>query len=259
MLKKLKKFVRQALPGDTEKFLGTAVGLATGNPALGAAAGYLGSDVSGALTGGLSGYVSPGISGLQVNKFNKIFGDKPDVGNLFSKSVGGIDELFRGDDGKISKAKALLAGLSGAGILGALTKPEESKSLTAPQEVITLDTLSDAGSNLAFTKPNLIYPDAPEKQYDFDFGYGSVPVYANTGGIMGTRQLPRPNGIREIEGPGTATSDSIPAMLSDGEFVMNAKAVRGLGYKAGASDDYEARKLGAKKMYEAMDNLEAVA
>jgi len=51
------------------------------------------------------------------------------------------------------------------------------------------------------------------------------------------------------QGPGTGTSDSIPAMLSDGEFVMTADAVRG----AGGGD----RREGARKMYEAMDRLEA--
>ena len=55
----------------------------------------------------------------------------------------------------------------------------------------------------------------------------------------------------ESVGPGTGTSDSIPAMLSDGEFVMTAKAVRG----AGGGD----RREGARKMYEAMDRLEASA
>jgi hypothetical protein len=55
----------------------------------------------------------------------------------------------------------------------------------------------------------------------------------------------------ESKGPGTGTSDSIPAMLSDGEFVMTADAVRG----AGGGD----RREGAKKMYEAMDRLEARA
>ena len=55
----------------------------------------------------------------------------------------------------------------------------------------------------------------------------------------------------ELKGPGTGTSDSIPAMLSDGEFVMTAKAVRG----AGEGD----RREGARKMYEAMDRLEARA
>jgi hypothetical protein len=33
----------------------------------------------------------------------------------------------------------------------------------------------------------------------------------------------------EVEGPGTGTSDSIPALLSDGEFVFTAKAVKHLG------------------------------
>ncbi len=51
------------------------------------------------------------------------------------------------------------------------------------------------------------------------------------------------------QGPGTGTSDSIPAMLSDGEFVMTADAVRG----AGGGD----RREGARRMYEAMDGLEA--
>mgnify|MGYP003650380644 CR=1 FL=1 len=55
----------------------------------------------------------------------------------------------------------------------------------------------------------------------------------------------------EIVGPGTATSDSIPAMLSDGEFVMNARAVQG----AGGGD----RKQGAKRMYQMMKKFEKVA
>ena len=52
----------------------------------------------------------------------------------------------------------------------------------------------------------------------------------------------------EIVGPGTPTSDSIPALLSDGEFVMNAAAVRG----AGGGD----RRDGAKKMYAMMRDFE---
>ena len=52
----------------------------------------------------------------------------------------------------------------------------------------------------------------------------------------------------ELNGPGTGVSDSIPAMLSDGEFVMTADAVRG----AGGGD----RREGARKMYQMMDNLE---
>ena len=54
-----------------------------------------------------------------------------------------------------------------------------------------------------------------------------------------------------INGAGTGTSDSIPAMLSDGEFVFTAKAVRG----AGDGD----RIKGAREMYRTMKRLEGAA
>ena len=63
--------------------------------------------------------------------------------------------------------------------------------------------------------------------------------------------LRRANEGGEIVGPGTGTSDSIPALLSDGEFVMTAKAVKG----AGNGD----RRLGAAKMYDMMAKLESNA
>ena len=55
----------------------------------------------------------------------------------------------------------------------------------------------------------------------------------------------------EVKGPGTGTSDSVPARLSDGEFVVTAKAVRG----AGGGD----RNVGAARMYDMMSDLERVA
>ena len=55
----------------------------------------------------------------------------------------------------------------------------------------------------------------------------------------------------EVTGPGTGTSDSVPARLSDGEFVVTAKAVRG----AGGGD----RDVGAARMYDMMSQLERVA
>jgi hypothetical protein len=78
-----------------------------------------------------------------------------------------------------------------------------------------------------------------------------------TGGVANSgRKIEHPNGkvkehpkrIGEIAGAGTGTSDDIPAMLSDGEFVMTAKAVRNAG---GGS-----RKAGAKNMYKMMKSLE---
>ena len=53
----------------------------------------------------------------------------------------------------------------------------------------------------------------------------------------------------EVDGPGTGTSDSVPARLSDGEFVLTAKAVRG----AGGGD----RDVGAARLYDMMSDLEA--
>jgi hypothetical protein len=70
------------------------------------------------------------------------------------------------------------------------------------------------------------------------------PRYAAEGGIMDA--YPRMNG--HISGPGTGTSDDVPAMLSDGEFVMTASAVRGMGNGS--------RRAGAKKMYALMKGLE---
>ena len=81
----------------------------------------------------------------------------------------------------------------------------------------------------------------------FDTG-GSGTQGMNMGGIAGLAQggYPRRNG--QISGPGTEKSDSIPAMLSDGEFVMTAKAVRGAGKGS--------RRAGAKQMYKLMHQLE---
>ena len=75
---------------------------------------------------------------------------------------------------------------------------------------------------------------------------GSRPMGMTNSAFASGGHYPRRNGA--IDGPGTGTSDSIPAMLSDGEFVFTAKAVRNAG---GGS-----RRAGAKKMYQLMHKLE---
>lgn len=67
-------------------------------------------------------------------------------------------------------------------------------------------------------------------------------------GLASLAQGGYPRRTGQISGPGTEKSDSIPAMLSDGEFVMTAKAVRGAGNGS--------RRAGAKKMYALMHQLE---
>jgi hypothetical protein len=63
-----------------------------------------------------------------------------------------------------------------------------------------------------------------------EFGLAPAPQalkFAQGGAVMIEELDMREGG--ESEGPGTGTSDDIPAMLSDGEFVMTAAATRGAG------------------------------
>lgn len=78
-------------------------------------------------------------------------------------------------------------------------------------------------------------------------GSGYVPITAANGGDISS--FPRKNGA--IYGPGTETSDDVPAMLSDGEFVMTARAVRGAGNGS--------RELGMRRMYDMMRKFEGGA
>ena len=85
------------------------------------------------------------------------------------------------------------------------------------------------------------------------FDEASIGMGFADGGIAmlsegGEMDFPRMNG--PISRPGTETSDDIPAMLSDGEFVVNAKAVRGIGKIGGANKSKaDQRKEGARMMY----------
>ena len=76
-------------------------------------------------------------------------------------------------------------------------------------------------------------------------GYKPAPLYFADGGIANMMN----GGF--TQGLGTGTSDSIPAYLSDGEFVMTAKAVEGAG-----NGDPKQR---AAKMYAMMDKFERMA
>ena len=110
-----------------------------------------------------------------------------------------------------------------AGVADALSAPEEEGFELQDPRKMYLANLGRYGLGDNFFGSNPYYQDSAFQ-----------PVRANDGG--------------EIIGPGTPTSDSIPAMLSDGEFVMNAKAVRG----AGGGNRVE----GAKRMYAMMRDFE---
>ena len=82
----------------------------------------------------------------------------------------------------------------------------------------------------------------------FDYDYYQPRTFAAEGGLMDD-SYPRRDLL--VEGPGTERSDDIPAMLSDGEFVMNARAVRGAD-PTGQGDRYR----GAQNLYSLMRDFE---
>jgi hypothetical protein len=294
-LKKIVKGIRKAIPGDLEQFLGPIVGLATGNPFLGAVAGGIGSGLSGAISGGLGGFRSPGIAGLggkglAMNILGQQKADPVELANLFGTE--GLKKLFLGTTGPegdksgiLSKGGKFFEGSFGGGKktaaenLANAVKTVEDSGIDINSEVgqTALKSLIESGSGgggflggltfgdlikigvPAVTALGLLIKEGePEGSDVQDFTPRRVDTQifpmsdvlfpqgkAKGGGVTDLRQ-----GGMSL-GPGTETSDDIPAMLSDGEFVMTAKAVRG----AGGGD----RREGAKRMYEMMDRLEGAA
>jgi len=84
-------------------------------------------------------------------------------------------------------------------------------------------------------------------------GTGAQPTiqWAPPGGAGGGNVDSYPPRIGGINGPGSGTSDDVPAMLSDGEFVFTAKAVKGAGNGS--------RKSGTSNLYSLMRNFEGRA
>ena len=131
-----------------------------------------------------------------------------------------------------------------------ITPPDMERATYDPSKdpMTYAQNLIDANPEKFLTDPEQFFANNPMYANRF---VKDEPMQENTfqtsmanmqGGIMGVAKG------GEIVGPGTPTSDSIPAMLSDGEFVMNARAVRG----AGGGD----RQAGAKRMYNMMKQFE---
>ena len=120
-----------------------------------------------------------------------------------------------------------------AGVAAKMKAQRDAQAAAAAQAAATAAANAPGQANKLYAanpeqyRPNMTRPDA---------------------GIAGLAMGGYPRKTGQISGPGTETSDSIPAMLSDGEFVMTAKAVRGLGQGS--------RREGAKKMYALMHQLE---
>jgi len=200
---------------------------------------------------------------------------------------GGIKDMLSkaydklGFSGVLSLIGLLAGGLSGGGSrgqqggLGAFTSSQvDPYGLGA---TANYGAMPGSGMGQPVYLPNtnapIYYPFASEvtKQYNaqqggpFSFTAGPPPEAMiqnlTSQRIPGVQYVAEGKFIRRnglTEGPGTETSDDIPAMLSDGEFVTNAEANRGIGAMAllnqgmpqeVAMDPEQQRLAGARQMY----------
>jgi hypothetical protein len=218
------------------------------------------------LKGRESDFSTPGSGriGLDRNRFGG--GQQPSGeyqgGNAFSGLMGGLTSPMG------------LAGLTGLAAYMAAKKEEGGLSETPK---VTMDQLGryQMAQNLGTGGSRADFGLAPAPValdfnmggpvYGYEYG-GPVRQYFNQGGIAMVQDLDMREG-GESEGPGTGTSDDIPAMLSDGEFVMTAKATRGAGsfdvnktksgielIKGGSAS----REKGVENMRELMNIFEAI-
>ena len=172
-------------------------------------------------------------------------GDPSTFAGKSARELLGKPSVFQSGLESLRGMSGLAKGALGLGAIGALSSldKEEEEGMAIPDAV-------EAGSiaPLDATQPGVSY---------FDPATGAYGAAAPTYRSLKDGGFPRKTG--QISGPGTEKSDDIPAMLSDGEFVMTARAVRGLGALNGAKkgDKLEQRRRGAKQMYDMMDKFES--
>ena len=180
--------------------------------------------LSGAISGGLAG----GAQGAAAGAMNQMFTGQMSPGNIFAPAgnVAGIN-----DRNGVPYADVL-----GGLLAGGLREVLYSQQRVRDEQTMTPFQIRQIQSG-GETNPDYKGTAAPDNRYLAAGGY--------------------------IEGPGTGTSDSIPAAiyqdggrvqearLSDGEFVMTEDAVLGAGNGNAAQ--------GAQRMYQMMDQLEGAA
>ena len=253
IFKSFRKILKSAAPiiGGT---IGFAIGGPLGSAALGSALGAgIGSLASGgdtddalkaALFGGIGGYAASGGNFFtpkaaalpaQYGSGTMATGELADIAVKSADTPTFFDKALT-----FAKENPLTttAGIGTLAALGATEEPEQEIFKRQPDPVGTsrlgLGFIGDKSYDLDDDEDRKRYfEDLRKQEEDRD----EVGIMAAAGG--------------EVNGPGTGTSDSVPARLSDGEFVLTAKAVRG----AGGGD----RDVGAARMYEMMSELERVA
>jgi len=191
--------------------------------------------------------------------FKKAFNEKIIAGGYSpgDKSIPGWLGMAANSAGEAARAAAgpgylarfgpslALASAVGAGA-GFFSPPEEEDAAKTKEEL-------EEELKVDSEKYAIQFPAPPQYQIGTVRVPGISPTLppismAAQGGRIGSG-FPRRSGA--IAGPGTGRSDDVPAMLSDGEFVFTAKAVRGAGNGS--------RKDGMSNMYQLMKNFEGAA
>jgi hypothetical protein len=235
--------IGSAVRGDNPANIATSALMGYGLGALGGSMGLVGGQGLGALGSsakaavGLGQSASTGVGGSSALS-------RPALGQAAKDAVAreAASQGFLSQAGQFIKNNPLTAGALGLGAIGALGAMDEEEETKIPDP-----PKAGSVSPLDLSTPDVSY---------FDPATGSYGAAAPTYRSLKDGGFPRKTG--QISGPGTEKSDDIPAMLSDGEFVMTAKAVRGLGALKGAkkTDKIEQRRRGAKQMYDMMSKLE---
>jgi hypothetical protein len=213
--------------GTNQKLL-TGGGFRTGNMGLGEAAANL-------------------IKGKQLQ----------DTESLQQLASRGIENRSGGIFGTLKKAGSLakdhpyITGAAISAIAAMMNKPEEDVTM----EDIEIGSQGQLGG---MKTADIEYLSPVPPMYPSNYaGYANGGIVALAkGGTPPPKNMddfPRKNG--NIAGPGTMTSDDIPAMLSDGEFVTKAVSVIGAGVREGADTVEEAREMGSDFFYKQQNEL----
>jgi|TARA_R110000824_G_scaffold160977_1_gene336110 hypothetical protein len=211
--------------------------------------------------GGVLGNMGAGRSGMDLLTKGGLRGTGGNLasvaGNIFKGPMineSGTGNLIRGGGG----INSMLGMLKNPYVAGGLISMA-AKMLNKPEEEVTREDIEigSQGQLGDMRIADIEYLPAANLVSPHGYaGYADGGIVALAKGGTPPKNMddfPRKNG--NIAGPGTMTSDDIPAMLSDGEFVTKAVSVIGAGVREGADTIEEAQKKGSDFFYQQQEDL----
>ena len=236
--------------------LSSTASQALGSGLLGAGIGGLTGGAKGALTYGALGAVTPyaldSLGSLLTGTSGGTLGSAAanaatTAGGVRDSSIAAANGITGGNSGAgvASSGSGILSSLTGSSLMKAAplllmgaalaggSKPKSAQPVQA-QNATDSNTQTHL-SNVEFNRERL------NPTVTTNYGYGPAAQFFKDNKLPSSGVVAAAHG-RYVQGGGTGTSDSIPAKLSDGEYVIDAQTVSMLGN--GSSD------AGAKKLDE---------